>query len=340
MASSVLLVAMQKHAIGKAFGVDGCATMDLVFSTDNIEPSKRYAAWQGAICDVYVHVDVAADKRDDYHGFIREAHFGAVSLTDVLLSEQHISRRQRHIARLDKDCYYIELIQHGRVNVLQAGQTLVTNAGVGAIFSAAEAYDLECVGKVRSLYLEIPRQAFADRFQKDLVPVAGAIRTDQGLGRIAAEFCSMVAAHGSDLDAAVRARLGDEMMDVLALALELGGNSDLPEDQAVRRVRLRSVKAWIEEHLVDPDLSLEKIASSNGISLRYLHYLFRLTDMSVSEWIRDRRLQRCYDLLKRPELHALSVTEVAYQLGFNSSSHFSTAFRKKFGVSPSDLRKR
>jgi AraC-like DNA-binding protein len=216
----------------------------------------------------------------------------------------------------------------------------VTNAGVGAIFSAAEAYDLECVGKVRSLYLEIPRQAFADRFQKDNVPVAGAIRTDQGLGRIAAEFCSTVAAHGSDLDAEVRARLGDEMMDVLALALELGGNSDLPEDQAVRRVRLRSVKAWIEEHLVDPDLSLEKIAKSNGISLRYLHYLFRLTDMSVSEWIRDRRLQRCYDLLKRPELHALSVTEVAYQLGFNSSSHFSTAFRRKFGVSPSDLRKR
>ncbi len=314
--------------------------MDLVFSTDSIEPSKRYAAWQGAICEFYVHVDVAADKRDDYQGFIRQAQFGAVSLTDVLLSEQHISRRSRHIARLDKDCYYVELIQHGRVNVLQAGQSLTTNAGVGAIFSAAEAYDLECVGKVRSLYLEIPRQAFADRFRKDHVPLAMAIGTDHGLGRIAAEFCSIVAAQGSDLDPEVRARLGDEMMDVLALALERGGTGDLPEDQTIRRVRLRSVKAWIEEHLADPDLSLERIARSNGISLRYLHYLFRLTEMSVSEWIWDRRLHRCYDVLKRPELQALSVTEVAYQLGFNSSSHFSTAFRRKFGVSPSDLRKR
>jgi hypothetical protein len=50
--------------------------MDLVFTTDDVEPSKRYAAWQGAICDVYVHVDVKSEKPSDYEGFIREAKFG------------------------------------------------------------------------------------------------------------------------------------------------------------------------------------------------------------------------------------------------------------------------
>ena len=99
-------------------------------------------------------------------------------------------------------------------------------------------------------------------------------------------------------------------------------------------------KAWIEDHLTDPDLSLEKIAKNNGISLRHLHYLFRLTEMSASEWVWDRRLERCYDVLTRPELNNLSVTEVAYQLGFNSSSHFSTTFRRKFGIRPSDVRRR
>ena len=136
------------------------------FRRTAIEPSKRYAAWQGAICDVYVHVDVESDKRSDYQGFIREARFGAVTMTDVLLSEQRISRRERHIAKLDKDCYYVEFVQHGKINILQSGQSLLSNAGVGAIFSASEAYDLECVGKVRSLYLEIPRQEFAEQFPK------------------------------------------------------------------------------------------------------------------------------------------------------------------------------
>jgi AraC-like DNA-binding protein len=314
--------------------------MDLVFSTDSIERSKRYAAWQGAICDVYVHVDVASDDRSDYEGFIREARFGAVTVTDVLLSEQRISRRPRHIAKLDKDCYYVEFVQQGRINILQAGQTLPTHAGVGAIFSATEAYDLECIGKVRSLYLEIPRQEFAERFRKDRVPVALTLGTGRGLGRIAAEFCSMLASEGAALDPEARARLGGEMMDVLALAIDMGEKDDQAADQTVQHVRLRSVKAWIEDHLTDPDLSLERIAKHNGISLRYLHYLFKLTGMSVSEWIWDRRLQRSYDALRRPELHALPVTDVAYRLGFNSSSHFSTAFRKKFGLSPSDLRRR
>lgn len=314
--------------------------MDLVFSTGNIEPAKRYAAWQGAICDVYVHVDVNAETRTDYHGFIREARFGAITMTDVLLSEQRISRRERHIAKLDKDCYYVEFVQHGKINILQAGQTLLSNPGVGAIFSASEAYDLECIGRVRSLYLEIPRKEFVSRFNENTLPVAATMATGHGLGRIAAEFCSMLASEGSPLGEVARARLGDELMDVLALALDMGDKDEFTEDATAQKARLRSVKVWIEEHLADPDLSLEKIAKNNGLSLRHLHYLFRLTDMSASEWILDRRLQRCYDVLTRPELRSLSVTEVAYQLGFSSSSHFSTVFRKKFGHSPSDLRRR
>ena len=314
--------------------------MDLVFSTESVEKAKRYGAWQGAICDVYVHVDVSSEQRSDYRGFIREARFGAVTMTDVLLSEQKIVRRPRHIAKLDKDCYYVQFLQRGKMNVLQAGRTLVTNAGAGAIFCATEAYDLECIGEIRSFYLELPRKEFADRFPNDQIPVAATLGTGRGLGRIAAEFCSTLASEGSALDADVRARLGEELMDVIALALESGNTDEASGDHAVQQARLRSVKAWIEDHLADPDLSLEKIAANNGISLRHLHYLFRLTDMSASEWIWHRRLQRCYDVLTRPELNNLSVTEVAYRLGFNSSSHFSTAFRRKFGVRPSDVRRR
>ncbi len=313
--------------------------MDLVFSTDAIEKAKRYAAWREAICDVYVHVDVNSEKRSDYDGFIREAQFGSVMVTDVLLSEQKISRRSRHIAKLDKDCYYAQFIQQGKINLLQAGDTLVTNGAVGAIFCATESYDLECVGKIRAFYLELPRKAFADRFSNGRIPVAATVGTGRGLGRIAAEFCSTLASEATALDAAVRARLGEEVMDVIALALDAGHGDEPCADHAVQQARLRSVKAWIEEHLAEPDLSLEKIAKHNGISPRYLHYLFKLTDMSASEWIWDRRLQRSYDVLTRPEFGHLSITEAAYRSGFNSSSHFSTAFRRKFGIRPSDLKK-
>jgi len=59
--------------------------VDLVFSTEALARAKRYAAWRDAICDVYVNVDVHAEDQSNYDGFIREAQFGAVAVTDILL---------------------------------------------------------------------------------------------------------------------------------------------------------------------------------------------------------------------------------------------------------------
>ena len=106
----------------------------------------------------------------------------------------------------------------------------------------------------------------------------------------------------------------------------------------MQQARLRSVKAYIEANLSDPNLSLTTIAKNNGISLRYLHQLFRQTDMSVSEWVRVQRLRRCHDLLTSPRRAVQSITEIAFSMGFSSSSHFSNLFRTQFGQRPSDVR--
>jgi AraC-like DNA-binding protein len=312
--------------------------VDLVFSTESLARERRYAAWRDAICDVYVRVDVRADDQANYDGFIREAQFGSVALTDVLLSRQHITRNRSHLSKLGKDCYYVQLIQAGNLNVLQAGAVLPTNAGTGALFCASEPYDLQCLGKVRAYYLELPRAEFASRFAKDRVPLSATMSTGHGLGRIATEFCASLAAQGSALEASVRARLGEELMDVLALAFDAAQRDAPLADPVVRQARLRSIKVWLEDHLCDPGLTLEAVAKANAISLRYLHSLFRLEGTSVSQWIWNRRLERSYDMLLKSD--ARSLTEIAYDVGFNSSSHFSTMFRRRFGIRPSDLRRR
>jgi AraC-like DNA-binding protein len=243
------------------------------------------------------------------------------------------------LAKLDKDCYYVQFIQSGNINVLQSSAALSTNAGTGALFCASEPYDLQCQGKIRSYYLEIPREAFASRFAKDRAPLSATLSTGQGLGRIAVEFCSMLATQGAPLEAPIRARLGEELMDVLALAFDSAHGEEPLSDQAVQKARLRSVKAWIEDHLCEPDLTVEAIAKGNGISLRYLHALFRLEGTSVSHWVWNRRLERSYDMLLKSGHEAQTLTEIAYRVGFNSSSHFSTTFRRKFGIRPSDVKR-
>jgi AraC-like DNA-binding protein len=309
--------------------------MDLVFSTDHYAPSARYAAWRDAICDVYVHVDVKATDPERYRGFIREAKFGEVVLTDILLSEQRIRRNRRHISQLDKECYYLQLIHKGRISVLQRGETHKSNAARGAVFSATEQYELYGHGEVRSFYLEIPRNEFAQRFPRERIPVSASLNTAGGLGRIATEFCASLATDGSKLEDSVRAGLGNQLMDLLAFSL-LTTEGDMPAAEgSVRRARLRSVQNWIEARLGDPNLSLDRVAAANSMSLRYLHLIFEAEEMSASEWIWNRRLQLAYDCLAQGG--GRTITSIAYDHGFNSSAHFSTLFRRKYGVSPRDV---
>ena len=72
------------------------------------------------------------NKTDEYAGFVREARFGAVTLTDTLLSPQSIRRQNRHIAHFDKDCYYAGIEQIGRLNICQADSSFLLRPGIGS----------------------------------------------------------------------------------------------------------------------------------------------------------------------------------------------------------------
>ena len=312
--------------------------MEVVFDSKLLAAAQRRQAWRDAICEIYLQVDCVADKQDDYAGFVREARLGAVTLTDTLLSPQSIHRQTRHIAHFDKDCYYLGIEHIGEVDIRQAGSSFLLGRGIGALYYANEPYTLRCNVKSRQFWVELPRQAFDRRFDSGRPPLLTHINLGRGLGRIAAEFCATLAEEGANVDEASREQLGEQFMDVLALALVREPDEQPADETSVQRARLRSVKAYIESNLGDPNLSLAMIAKQNGISLRYLHQLFRLTDMSVSEWLRLRRLQRCNDLLASARNANKSITEIAYAMGFSSSSHFSNLFRAQFNVRPSDVR--
>jgi AraC-like DNA-binding protein len=75
------------------------------------------------------------------------------------------------------------------------------------------------------------------------------------------------------------------------------------------------------------------IAKEVGVSRMLLHTKLKaLTGQSTGEFIRTLRLKRAAQLLQQG---SGNVTEVAYDVGFQSLSYFAKAFRKQFGQSPS-----
>jgi len=312
--------------------------VQVVFDSRTLAADKRRQAWRDAICEIYLQVDCLADASSEYVGLVREARFGAVTITDALISPQTIRRRNQHIGHFGKDCYYIGIEHIGAVDIRQSGASFVLRPGRGSLYYANEPYELQCDVRSRQFWIELPREAFDRRFDSGRPPMLKHFDLSRGLGRIAAEFCATLANEGASVDATTRLKLGDQFMDLVALALSAEPDRQSADEQSVQHARLRSIKSYIEANLGDPNLSPTSIARENGISLRYLHHLFRLVDMSVSDWLRLSRLQRCHDLLTSSRHAHQSITEIAYSMGFSSSSHFSNLFRAHFNVCPSDVR--
>lgn len=102
-------------------------------------------------------------------------------------------------------------------------------------------------------------------------------------------------------------------------------------------LRLR-IRTYIERNLHDADLSIEGIATRFKCSKRNLHKVFQEDGDTLNRFLWSARLDRCRVDLTDPMLRHRSITEIAFHWGFNSSAHFSRAFRARFGVTPRELR--
>ena len=136
------------------------------------------------------------------------------------------------------------------------------------------------------------------------------------------------------LDRALRPDGGDAVDERLALDLVaalVGGGATRPA-----AVHLANARAFIEEHLTDPNLGAGRVAAAVGISQRHLSRAFAGSGVSLPRFVLERRLVRARALLSSsPDL---SVGEVAARCGFGSVGTFSAAFREHFGVRATQVR--
>ncbi len=100
-------------------------------------------------------------------------------------------------------------------------------------------------------------------------------------------------------------------------------------DELMERI-MKSVNA----HLADSDFNVERLADDVGISRAQLHRKMKeITGVSTGDFIRNQRLEQAARLIREKKVN---LTQVAYSVGFNNQSHFSTVFKRHFGMSPSE----
>lgn len=112
------------------------------------------------------------------------------------------------------------------------------------------------------------------------------------------------------------------------LALKRGDKSKYLSD-AIR---------FIDEYYSNPDLSVDMVSESIGVSAGYLSRLFRKeTDYTMMTYLVNRRIRAAKDMLKD---YSHKVYEVAELVGYRDIAYFSATFKKYVGVSPSEYQDR
>ena len=99
---------------------------------------------------------------------------------------------------------------------------------------------------------------------------------------------------------------------------------------------LHNVRNCIMDRIDDPDLHVNDLCRALCLSHSQLHRkLTALTGMPANRFIRNVRLHEAAVLLRDPER---SVSDVAFDTGFRDPDYFGRAFRKHFGMTPTEYR--
>lgn len=126
--------------------------------------------------------------------------------------------------------------------------------------------------------------------------------------------------------------------ELMTLKLEEGVHALLNTDKSFYGTLFDFTEPWkidilefMEENYMY-DLKIEEIAHFTGRSLTSFKRDFsKISNLSPQKWLMEKRLKVAYDKIKNGNK---KISDVYLEVGFKNFSHFSSAFKKQFGVSP------
>ena len=220
----------------------------------------------------------------------------------------------------------------------QNGREALLTPGSFALYDSTQPYTLTFNERFHQLIVQMPKEVLSRHLmnpeQYTAIPISG----QTGLGAVLRNFIFSLAKELRNVQQAP-VELSENLVNMIAMAfssslmLDQIGNNSIVRDSLKRRIL-----HYIENNLCNSGLSNQQVAEAQNISTRYLHKLFQGETETIHSLILNKRLEKSAMLLKDAAYAGHSIERVAYSVGFSSPAHFSRAFKKHFGQSPSECR--
>jgi AraC-like DNA-binding protein len=258
---------------------------------------------------------------------------GQISILSADFRHQTITPLSPDESPLTHDNLFLKVVKSGSATIEQCGETRVIREGDVVVIDPKESYREIVTERATGFGLRFPRSALHERgFRYALrgLYLPDVSSPDVQAVRALIEFLGQQS-RASSVD--VRRRLGDQLLDLLDIVVD--------DPSAARPGRgpaaiLFKAKQFISRNAGNADLVPSQIAAHACVSEKHLSRLFTAEGVSLMRYVQSVRLERAAQLLAATPWRRNLVVQVAFECGFTSASHFSRAFKERFGVAPSE----
>jgi AraC-like DNA-binding protein len=246
----------------------------------------------------------------------------------------HRVARDASCGELPSDEFYKLVLQvSGRGIVEQEQRRVVLQPGHWLLYDPRAPYAITNPERCTLLVTQVPRALLAG------LRLPGPHAGETGHGNVAGlhgVFGSYLRALSEQLPGlpdGVGQVVSESVMGLLGstLAEALRRNGEPVPLPTVLKLRVRQ---YVQTHLSDSDLSIQRIADTMRCSTRYLHRVFEDDDASLERHIWTSRLERAHAALVHEANTNRSAAEIAFACGFKSSAHFCRLFKEHYGITP------
>jgi AraC-like DNA-binding protein len=310
-----------------------------MLSTDTVLPGRRVEYWNDAACESLTQQAAEPLNPRTFSGRLIRADVGELRFVEFNSDAAVVRHSRAHIARAGAAFYLIRFQLDSESVCSQGGDDVRLRAGDFSLCDTARPYQLAFNGPVSILTLRVAKNVL-QRYvgsPENLVhvPVSGS----SGAGALASRVIREIW-KSSDvvLGPGVAPRYANVVLELIASAYVGVGRGNVDRSCLASVLRLR-IMDFIDQSLCDPELSPALVAQGLKISTRHVHRLFAQQGSTVSQYILQRRLEKCRAALADPLLAGLSLTHICSEYGFRSLPHFSRLFHDEYGIAPRDYRR-
>lgn len=307
------------------------------FSTENVPTHQAFAFWHDLVCAHFIRLECASPRRGNFSGHINFQSFGDLDISLMQADEMHVRRNRKTIGLSGEEFFIIPIQGSSRTFGEQDGREFNLRPGDFAIFDSTRPYRASLLSRWQHCLLRVPRTLLKQKLGSIESLTGIRIPGDRGMGRIASVFLRSLPDELEHVDHSTGLRLSGTAVDLIAMAVaeNFGLRPELSSTRTAHKMRAMN---FVEANLMREDLSVAMLAKGLKLSPRYLNYLFENEELSLGRYISNWRLEQCRTALADTRSRGQTIAELAYQSGFSDMSHFSRAFRRRFGLSPREYR--